>query len=205
MLTADHRELAHQLRQRLTAFGSDLLAAVKNSPVLEQTDEIALKRVLRKMSAALSLKEWQYHEPYIIHDEDQFHGVMPASQEERDSDYRTSAATFFDGAKEIEEKIDMIAPTSETIASAIVASQVAGVRKYRPNTAFIIMQIDDSNAELEDIKNTIKDVFKEFGINAIRADEIEHSDVVTERILNEIATSEFLIADSDGREAKCVL
>jgi hypothetical protein len=143
VLTADHRELAHQLRQRLTAFGSDLLAAVKNSPVLEQTDEIALKRVLRKMSAALSLKEWQYHEPYIIHDEDQFHGVMPASQEERDSDYRTSAATFFDGAKEIEEKIDMIAPTSETIASAIVASQVAGVRKYRPNTAFIIMQIDE--------------------------------------------------------------
>jgi hypothetical protein len=105
---------------------------------------------------------------------------------------------FFDGVANIEEKLDLIAPTPENIAGAIVASQVAGVRKYRPNTAFIMMQIDDGNPELEDIKNTIKEVFKEFGITAIRSDEIEYSDVVTQRILNEIATSEFQIADLTG-------
>jgi hypothetical protein len=198
VLTEEHKAIAQQLRQKLASFGTDLLVAFKTSPVLEQTDEAAMRRVLRGMSAALSLKEWRYHEAYIIHDEGQFHGVMPASQDESDSDLRTCVKQFFDGVANIEEKLDLIAPTPENIAGAIVASQVAGVRKYRPNTAFIMMQIDDGNPELEDIKNTIKEVFKEFGITAIRSDEIEYSDVVTQRILNEIATSEFQIADLTG-------
>lgn len=64
-----------------------------------------------------------------------------------------------------------------------------------PNTAFIIMPIDSSNPELEDIHNTIKDVCKNFGIKAQRADEIEHSDKITDLILQKIKESEFLIAD----------
>jgi len=189
---------AQQMRQKLASFGANLLIAVKNSPLLEQTDETALKRLLRGMSAALSLKEYRYYEAYIISDEDRFHGVMPASQDEIDSDPDSSENRFFKGVENIREKLDLIAPSPENIASAIVASQVASVRKYRPNTAFIMMHIDEANGELEDVKNTIKDVFKEFGITAVRSDEIEHSDVATQRILNEIATSEFSIVDLTG-------
>lgn len=72
------------------------------------------------------------------------------------------------------------------------------MRSFRPNTAFIIMQINRDNPKLDDVKNCIKRVFDEFGVSAIRADEIEHSDVITQRILDEIATSEFLIADLTG-------
>jgi len=197
-LTEEDKIAAQKLRQRLTAFGTQLLAAAKSSAVLEQTDEAAIRRLLRQMSAAISLKKYEYHEPYVISDEDQFRGMMPASQEERDSDLGNCEREFLDSAQNIEEKLDMIAPGPDNIASAIVASQVAGVRKYRPNTAFIIMQIDEANGELEDVKNSIKEVFKEFAIVAVRSDEIEHSDVATQRILDEIATSEFLIADLTG-------
>ena len=84
VLTEDHKSGSRHLRERLAGFGQKLLAAVKSSPLLEQTDEVAIRRLLHGMSANLSFKDYQYHEAYVIHDEDQCHGVMPASQEERE-------------------------------------------------------------------------------------------------------------------------
>jgi nucleoside 2-deoxyribosyltransferase len=61
-----------------------------------------------------------------------------------------------------------------------------------------MMQIDKSQPELNDVLDTVEDVFKRFGIKARRADEIEHDDVITSRILEEIASCEFLFADLSG-------
>jgi hypothetical protein len=96
------------------------------------------------------------------------------------------------------EKLTFILPTKDDLPRVIVRSEAATVRKYRPNTAFIMMQIDKGNPRLEDVKSSIKDVFRVFGVEAVRSDEIEHQDVLTQRILDEIATSEFLIADLTG-------
>lgn len=63
------------------------------------------------------------------------------------------------------------------------------------NTAFIIMQINPDNPELEDILICIKEVCSNFGIEAVRADEIQHEDKITDVILDRIKTSEFIIAD----------
>ena len=73
-------------------------------------------------------------------------------------------------------------------------------RRYevRPNTAFIIMQMSRAQPELEDVCNTIKEVCGRFGIRAIRADDIEHQERITDVILGEIRRSEFLIADLTG-------
>ena len=66
---------------------------------------------------------------------------------------------------------------------------------YRPNTLFILTAIDPSKHDLEDAYFAIKEVCAEFGIAAERADKIEHQGRITDRILHEIATCQFLIAD----------
>lgn len=124
--------------------------------------------------------------------------MAPAEQEEHSSSPKQSRQTFIECGNRILEKLRLIAPAPHALAQAIMATQTPSIQRYRPNTAFIMMQIDDSQPRLEDVKNCIKEVFKDFGIDAIRSDEIEHADVITQRILDEITTSEFLIADLTG-------
>jgi hypothetical protein len=70
--------------------------------------------------------------------------------------------------------------------------------EVRANTAFVIMQISQSQPELEDLCNAIKEVCGRFGIRAVRADDIEHQDRITDVILEYIRRSELLIADLSG-------
>ena len=58
-----------------------------------------------------------------------------------------------------------------------------------------MMNIDPNNADLQDRYNTIRECFAEFDIDARSANEIEHSDVITEKICERIRVSEFLLAD----------
>jgi hypothetical protein len=69
---------------------------------------------------------------------------------------------------------------------------------HRPNTAFILMWMDKKKPELEDVTNAFKEIFARFGIKALRADDVEHSDRITDLVLDHIRSSEFLIADLTG-------
>ena len=68
-------------------------------------------------------------------------------------------------------------------------------KEIKRNTAFVLMAMDRARPELEDIYNTIKEICAEFGLNAYRADRIEHQESITARILEEIRTCEYLVAD----------
>ena len=69
---------------------------------------------------------------------------------------------------------------------------------YIPDTAFILMWMDRSQPQLAKVRDAIKEVCASFNITALRADDVEHSDEVTEVVLQRIADSEFIVADLTG-------
>jgi hypothetical protein len=197
--TAEESTTARSLQKRMSEFGVRLMAVVRLSPLFESTDFEFIRQKLRQMSSALILQSYKYSQPEeIVGDDNRIYGVRPAETKEYPIDPQTALNYFNQAAVAINEKIVLLAPSAEDFAEAIVSSQTPALLKSRPNTAFIMMQINEAIPKLEDVKNTIKVGFKEFGINATRADEIEHSGLITQKILDEIATSEFLLADLTG-------
>jgi nucleoside 2-deoxyribosyltransferase len=80
-------------------------------------------------------------------------------------------------------------------STAPIPSQEIPERASNRNTAFIVMAMDPNDHSLTDVCNTIKEACKEFGIEAYRADDIEHQDRITDKVLEHIASAEFIIAD----------
>ena len=187
---SDNLNEAENLRTIIKALSVDIAGAARGSPLLAEADTQELRHNTRQMLANLRFCQYRHTGVYIHHDEDVVLGVDPPSHEEVPfGDTATAPKWFHKAATEILDLIDLLAPTDTAQTSS------SNTSSYRPNTAFIMMMIDTSKPELEDVKNGIKDVFKEFGIKAITADEIEHDDAITDRILDEIEASEFLIAD----------
>jgi hypothetical protein len=192
------KQTGTELKKRIVMVGAHIIEAAGVSPLLNATDMAQIRVRLREMTASLRFREFERSAAYAITEEDRVYGMIPEEQRETPTHVETAVQKYQKASDDLLDKLLFILPTKEDLPRAIVASEVAGVRKYRPNTAFIMMRIDDENPRLEDVKNCIKEVFRGFGIEAVRSDEIEHQDVLTQRILDEIATSEFLIADLTG-------
>lgn len=190
LLTPELRQEGEDLRAIMKRLSVDIAGAARGSPLIAEADLQDLRHNTRRMLASIHFHKYRHWGVYIHHDEDIVLGVDPPSQEEDPVTGVAGARSLFNNAAAgIRELIDLVSPAETIQASA------AGTATYRPNTAFVMMAIDKNQPELEDIKNSITEVCKEFGITAITADEIEHEGFITDRILEEIETSEFLIAD----------
>jgi hypothetical protein len=193
LLTPKLRQEGENLRAIVKRLSVDMAGAARGSPLIAEADLQDLRHNTRRMLASIHFHKYRHWGVQVHHDEDIVLGVDPPSQEEEPvTDVARARPLFNSAAASIGELIDLLSPTETIQASA------AGTATYRPNTAFVMMAIDKNQPELEDIKNSIKDVCKEFGITAVTADDIEHESAVTDRILEEIETNEFLIADLTG-------
>jgi hypothetical protein len=196
-LLEEEQEIANSLDIRLVAVVSKIVIIIKNSLLLEEADRRDLMFNLKKMRSALHLRKYLYWDPEVLHDEGIVLGIRPASQSDREPiSVKESKDIFLESYKEINPILDQIVLGNSDIYE--VARKNYNTKKYRQNSAFIMMWIDKNNPELDDVRDAIREIFLKFGINAIRADEIEHEDSITPRILDEISSSEFLIADLTG-------
>jgi nucleoside 2-deoxyribosyltransferase len=87
-----------------------------------------------------------------------------------------------------------------TAASGVmnIAGQPSATMQLVRNSAFLLMWMDPSRPELVDTHNTVKNVFAEFGIDAKRADDIQHQERITDLVLEQIKQAEYIFADLTG-------
>lgn len=182
------------LRDRAHSWFNELTIRVLPQTTFERTYTNIL---VRRLTAAI--KCWRFYEEY---QEPWFSGASLGgpTQEGVSVRHNVKRPMSLNAAKsEATEVIDLALRLIRTApATPIIDRGSARTIKHVANTAFILMWMDKNHPELVDVHEAVKEVFAEFGIKALRADDIEHQDRITDIILSEIARSEFLFADLSG-------
>lgn len=188
---------AKRLDQRLVSLMGHISRGVRKVPLASEADQRDVMTGTKAMRAALLLREFRSWNADVINDEDIVLGVTPAGQSD-DLSARPEAAshTFSEWVEKIASILDLVAASHELEPSASLETTEA--TRYRPGTAFIMMWMDKSQSDLDDVSDAVKEVFGQFRIRAVRADDIEHEGLITPRIINEIKTAEFCFADLTG-------
>lgn len=189
---------ANSLIGRLLPLCAELADQARSSPLTGSEDVQEIKIATKAMRAALRLRKYNYRALDVIHDEGTVFGIRPAEQFENQGLSPISAENeFFDHLSTLATVLKLVEATtsSSPVSTSNTATEPA---KYRTGTAFIMMWMDAQHPELTDVADAVRLVFRSFGVRAIRADDIEHEGLITERVLNEIRTSEFLFADLTG-------
>ena len=197
--------LQEQDKSTSTELQSALIDAVrtiancmKQSSLLTDVDRKDLGAWTKSIRASLRLSIYEAWDAEILHDEGMVLGIQQAGQSEDKPASPEQARHIFErDISNILGLVDLI-EVSPALQSDEFRINPQATAEYEPDSAFVMMQIDSTMPELEDRYNTIKECFADFGITALRADEIEHQEVITDKIMEKIRSSEFLMADLTG-------
>jgi hypothetical protein len=199
LLASPTQDMASGITDRLLRIAATVGHIAKTAPLTGNEDVQDVKEAAKAMRAALVLRRYQYKEPGVIHDEDRVLGYRPAEQSESLGLEPVKAEKVFsDGLLKLRAVLKLVESGREFEAATLPSGTAVAPTRYRAGTAFIMMWMDQKLPELTDVADTVKSVFGTFGIKAVRADDIEHEGLITDRILSEIQTSEFLFADLTG-------
>lgn len=198
---ASHKEAVNELIIETRTWFNALNAEV--SPYLLH-DKQFLYYTLREVEA--SIKKMKYVRPYptqgtqtvtVVEQDRGFWGFSGVRDNRADIDEDTNLDTAKKAATiAMDVALSLVESVPSSISNQLPRQYLQ--RGHTPNTAFILMWMDPSHAELDDVSNAIKEVCQGFGIRALRADDVEHQDKITDLILQQIDSSEFLIADLTG-------
>jgi len=200
-------DLTDSLKEKSTNLDTELVGlahligpTIRRSPLLTEADEREAGHAIKGMRAALRLRRFNYWETSLLHDEGIVLGVHKAGEDDdKLLPPEDAKIDFIKLSNSLGSRLALINPQeSLAVEMPFVSPPRTIAAGYRPGTAFIMMWMANDKSELTDVYSTVKRCFKDFGIDAVRSDEIEHEGVITQRILDEIKTAEFLFADLSG-------
>lgn len=168
------REEAEGLVKRLLDLAGPIADAVRNALLTSEADQRDVMTGTKAMRAAILLRHFHSWTADVLHDEGTVLGLQPAGQsDDKPSAPEIARRSFASWKVKIHDIIDLVSTAS---GRGIVGRDVFSIApaRYRPSTAFIMMSMD---TELIDVVDTVKQVFKQFDIRAVRADDIEHEDL----------------------------
>lgn len=201
-LPEDLQQTAMHLIDKTLSASAEIAQASRSAVLLSSADDADIRHATKRMRAALRLRKYFYQEADVIHGEGNVYGFRPAAQsEDQEISPQKAQSEFKDGVQSLLDILDLLEKetaltTNPSQGNDSIDSKIN--QKYRPGTAFIMMWMEPKQTELVDVVDAVKSVFKRFQIKASRADDIEHEGLISERVLNEIRTSEFLFADLTG-------
>ena len=194
-LTASDRSLSSELQDELLDVVRKIANSFPHSGLTTPSDESDLVIWTKSARASLRLRMYNHWEMEILHDEGTYLGTQAAGQSENTPAHPDTARQQFSvslaGLRRLADLLDI--PPLLTTAEFRSNPQIS--TDFHTDTAFVMMNIDPDNAELEDRYGAIQECFLRFKISAVRVDDVEHSGVVTDEIKERIRLSEFLIAD----------
>lgn len=199
-VSEDSIQTTREIAQRVVRYSAQVAEAMRAAPLVGSEDLADLRHATKAMRASLQLRRYRFEDIEVLNNEDRVLGVRPATQSddeplsplEADVVFYDNASTILRILAFVDASADLSPPGTSAPASSIDAP------RYRPGTAFVMMWMDPAHPELTDICDAVKETFQRFGVNAVRADDIEHDGQITQRVLNELRTSEFLFADLTG-------
>jgi hypothetical protein len=196
-IPADIKAESDNIVTLIVTIGQKIARLAKSSLLVDDADIREIKILVKRIRSAICLKRFYYTDSDVVHDEGTVLGFQYARQGEGEALSPQEALSVLDSSINSLKKIVQL--TDEYGHKADEYSNPLNMpHKYRPNSAFIMMWMDSAQPELEDVRDTVTSTFNKFGIKAIRADDIEHEGIITQRILDEVKTSEFLFADLTG-------
>ena len=197
-LDETHRQTSTELQSELMQVIKTIANCIKRSSLLTEADRRDLGAWTKSIRAALCLRRYHHWDTEVLHDEGTVLGVQQAGQSDTTPAHPKQARHNFE--KDISNLLGLVdlLDISPTLSTDEFRANPQATAEYESDTAFVMMQLDPQKPDLEDVYNTIKDCCAQFGITAVRADEIEHEEEITDKIREKIRTSEFLIADLTG-------
>ncbi len=161
--------------------------SVENAFLISPIDREALRTYTGKMDAAVRGWNFEHVEKSYL---EGFGFTAAQDYEESVTEGRTLLRLLETAYTGVVRILELVPPEVFPKATGSLSAP-----SYRRNTAFIMMQIAK---EMDDTLDAVVQTFKEYGVTATRADQIEHDGVITQKILEELTTSEFLFADLTG-------